>query len=79
MDGHNLREIVDQIDVEFEGRNLIGIADLASYMDISRKSALNLIHRGEIEAFKIGKSYRIPRGALKVFLESSSAHGTDEK
>jgi excisionase family DNA binding protein len=78
MDGHYLREIVNQIDVEFEGRHLIGIADMASYMDISQKAALNLIHRGDIEAFRIGKAYKIPRSALKVYLESASAHG-DEK
>jgi excisionase family DNA binding protein len=39
-------------------------AEVASYFDVSTTLIYDLIHEGQIPAFKLGSHYRIPRESL---------------
>lgn len=43
-------------------------AAVADALDCSRSTAYDLISRGEIQSFKIGKDTRVTETALKAFL-----------
>lgn len=44
------------------------VAEFAHIFVISPRSVRGLIHKGEIPAFRIGRSYRIPRKAADAYL-----------
>jgi len=44
------------------------VTEVAQLLAISPRLVRNLIHRGELPALRIGRSYRIPRKAADYFL-----------
>jgi excisionase family DNA binding protein len=44
------------------------VAEFAQVFAISPRLVRNLIHRGELPALRIGRSYRIPRKAAGAYL-----------
>lgn len=66
-------QTIDAMDEKFEGRDFLAVAEIAAYLEITPKTVTNLIHRGDIPAFRFGKKFRIPRTGFKVYLESASA------
>lgn len=47
------------------------VAEVASVMRVSKMSVYRLIHAGELEAVRFGRSFRVPEAAVKSFLDDS--------
>lgn len=43
------------------GRVMLELSELGDAAHVSRRTLLRMIHRGELQATRIGQSYRIPR------------------
>ena len=78
MTEYQYSETIEAMDEKFEGREFLAVADIANYLEITPRHVVRLINNGDIPAFRIGRPWRIPRQAFKVYLESASAH-SDEK
>ncbi len=50
--------------------NLLTVEDLQKQLGIGRTKAYSLILSGEIEAFRIGRKWKITEEALQKFIES---------
>ena len=48
------------------------IYELAVMMRISKMSAYRLIHSGELEAIRVGRSYRIPEQAVISYMRDAA-------
>jgi len=47
------------------------VAEVAGVMRVSKMSVYRLIHSGELEAVRFGRSFRVPESAVKAFLDTS--------
>ncbi|WP_114558897.1 helix-turn-helix domain-containing protein [Desertihabitans aurantiacus] len=47
------------------------VAEVAEMMRLSRMSVYRLIHGGELEAVRFGRSFRVPAEAVSAYLKSS--------
>lgn len=47
------------------------VAEVASVMRVSKMSVYRLIHSGELEAVRFGRSFRVPESAVKAFLNDA--------
>lgn len=52
-------------------RNLLTVGRVAELLSLSKSTVYDLVARGELEAFKVGGSVRIPREAVRSLLEKS--------
>lgn len=73
MTDYNYSQTIEAMDKKFEGREFLAVADIATYLEITPRTVINLINRGDLPAFRVGREYRIPRNGFKNFLESASA------
>jgi excisionase family DNA binding protein len=48
------------------------IYELARIMRISKMSAYRLVHSGELEAIRVGRSYRIPEQAVVNYMRGAA-------
>ncbi len=48
------------------------IYELARIMRISKMSAYRLVHSGELEAIRVGRSYRIPEQAVISYMRGAA-------
>ena len=53
-------------------REVLTVAEVASFLRISRASAYEAIRTGEIPSFKIGRSIRVSRSALLAWIDHQS-------
>jgi excisionase family DNA binding protein len=53
---------------EAESKLLLSVEEAAALMSLGRTLVYALVRRGEIASFKVGKSRRIPIGALRTFI-----------
>ena len=44
------------------------VAEVAAVMRVSKMSVYRLIHSGELEAVRFGRSFRVPESALNAYL-----------
>lgn len=47
------------------------VAEVATVMRVSRMSVYRLIHSGELEAVRVGRSFRVPESAVQEYLSGS--------
>jgi excisionase family DNA binding protein len=47
------------------------VAEVAAVMRVSKMSVYRLIHSGDLEAVRFGRSFRVPESAVKAFLDDS--------
>lgn len=47
------------------------VAEVAALMRVSKMSVYRLIHAGELEAVRFGRSFRVPEQAVDVYLKDS--------
>ena len=47
------------------------VAEVASVMRVSKMSVYRLIHSGELEAVRFGRSFRVPESAVKAYLNDA--------
>jgi excisionase family DNA binding protein len=48
------------------------IYEIATMMRISKMSAYRLIHSGELEAIRVGRSYRVPEQAVISYMREAA-------
>jgi excisionase family DNA binding protein len=65
-------------DSELESKLLLSVEEAASRMSLGRTLVYALVRRGEIRSFKVGKSRRIPVGALHTFILKYATHAEGE-
>ena len=47
------------------------VAEVAELMRVSKMSVYRLIHSGELEAVRVGRSFRVPEQAVNAYLEGA--------
>ncbi len=47
---------------------LLTVAEVASIMRVSKMTVYRLIHSGELEAIRVGRSFRVPEQAVSRYL-----------
>ena len=56
----------DISDVKF-----LTVAEVAAMMRVSKMTVYRLVHSGELEAVRVGRSFRVPESAVEEFLSKS--------
>ena len=56
---------------------LLTVAEVADRLRVSTMTVYRLIQREELQALRIGRSYRIQQDALDVFLQSEAIPADD--
>ncbi|GAB2589913.1 helix-turn-helix domain-containing protein [Microlunatus antarcticus] len=51
--------------------NFLTVAEVAAVMRVSKMSVYRLIHAGELEAVRFGRSFRVKEGAVDAYLKES--------
>ena len=59
-------------------REILTVAEAAEWMQISRNKTYDLIHRGELPCFRVGRVIRIFRDDLIAFLKRMQAGQSSE-
>ncbi len=47
------------------------VAEVAAVMRVSKMTVYRLVHSGELEAVRVGRSFRVPESAVEEFLAKS--------
>ena len=55
------------------GTLYLTVAEAASIIRVSKMTIYRLVHAGELEAVRVGRSFRIPERALYAYLASEAA------
>jgi excisionase family DNA binding protein len=53
------------------GLNLLTVAEVATLLRVSKMSVYRLIHNGDLEAVRFGRSFRVPHSAVDAYLRQS--------
>ena len=51
--------------------NFMTVAEVAAIMRVSKMTVYRLVHSGELEAVRVGRSFRVPEGAVTEYLSQS--------
>ena len=62
---------VTPIDGSLSGVKFLTVAEVASVMRVSKMSVYRMIHAGELEAARFGRSFRVPEKAVHDYLRGS--------
>lgn len=57
---------------EVETGQLYTVAEVAAMMRVSKMTVYRLVQAGTIECIRFGRSYRVPRDAVRRYLQSVS-------
>jgi excisionase family DNA binding protein len=49
------------------------VAEVATVMRVSKMSVYRLVHSKDLTSRKVGRSFRIPKGAVRAYLEIPDA------
>lgn len=47
------------------------VAEVADHIRVSKMTVYRLVHSGELEAVRVGRSFRVPEPAMEDLLEKS--------
>lgn len=47
------------------------VAEVAAAMRVSKMTVYRLVHNGELEAVRVGRSFRVPEHAVEEYLRKS--------
>ena len=53
------------------GVKFLTVAEVAAIMRVSKMSVYRLIHSGELDAVRFGRSFRVPEPAVDAYLRGS--------
>lgn len=59
-------------------RKTLSVAEAARALGISRNSAYEAVHRGELPAVQIGRRWLVPVAALDTLLSGAARKGIEE-
>ena len=49
--------------------DMVSVSTIATRLDIAKKTVINLIHAGELPAFRVGSMFRISEADFEDYLE----------
>jgi excisionase family DNA binding protein len=61
----NVRGLLDEV-------AFLTVAEVSDAMRVSKMTVYRLVHSGELEAIRIGRSFRIPEPAVRQYLTDAS-------
>ncbi|WP_025273370.1 helix-turn-helix domain-containing protein [Haloglycomyces albus] len=61
-----LQELEALEDVKF-----FTVQEIAGFMQVSKMTVYRLVKSGELQAMRVGRSYRVPHDALKAYIVNS--------
>lgn len=64
-------EGVTPISGDLSGVRFLTVAEVAALMRVSKMSVYRLIHGGELEAVRFGRSFRVPERAVHAYLRGA--------
>jgi excisionase family DNA binding protein len=47
------------------------VAEVAAVMRVSKMTVYRLVHSGELQAVRVGRSFRVPESAVHVYLKDA--------
>ncbi|OJY37599.1 MAG: transcriptional regulator [Pseudonocardia sp. 73-21] len=47
------------------------VAEVAAMMRVSKMTVYRLVHGGDLPAARVGRSFRVPKGAVEEYLRSA--------
>ena len=50
---------------------LLTVAEVATIMSVSKMTVYRLVHSGELEAIRVGRSFRVPERAVNQYLRDA--------
>lgn len=53
------------------GTTFLTVAEVAAQMRVSKMTVYRLVHNGELEAVRVGRSFRVPEKAVEEYLQKS--------
>ena len=53
--------------------------DVARYLNVHRKTVINLVERGELRGYRVGRNWRFRRDDVEAYLERQQAPKSDER
>ncbi|MGH3359515.1 MAG: helix-turn-helix domain-containing protein [Nocardioidaceae bacterium] len=53
------------------GGSFLTVAEVAARMRVSKMTVYRLVHSGELEAVRVGRSFRVPDHAVEEYLRRS--------
>ena len=53
------------------GSQFLTVAEVASLMRVSKMTVYRLVHGGELAAVRVGRSFRVPEGAVREYLSGA--------
>ncbi len=62
---------ITPIGTNMSGVKFFTVAEVASLMRVSKMSVYRLIHSGELESVRFGRSFRVTEAAVDAYLRSS--------
>ena len=62
---------VTPISGNLAGVRFLTVAEVAALCRLSKMSVYRLIHNGDLEAVRFGRSFRVPEGAVHAYLDQS--------
>ncbi len=54
-----------------EGTRFMTVAEVADQIRVSKMTVYRLVHSGELEAVRVGRSFRVPEHAVDELLDKS--------
>lgn len=54
-----------------DGTTFLTVAEVAEQIRVSKMTVYRLLHSGEIEAIRVGRSFRVSEEAVRAYLEKS--------
>jgi excisionase family DNA binding protein len=62
---------MDAADRPLSDVKFLTVAEVASIMRVSKMTVYRLVHSGELEAIRVGRSFRVPEQAVHHYLEDA--------
>jgi excisionase family DNA binding protein len=56
---------------DLKGVTFLTVAEVAALMRVSKMSVYRLIHAGDLEAVRFGRSFRVPESAVTTYLRDA--------
>lgn len=53
------------------GTTFLTVAEVATQMRVSKMTVYRLVHNGQLEAIRVGRSFRVPEKAVEEYLQKS--------
>ncbi len=53
------------------GTTFLTVAEVAEQMRVSKMTVYRLVHNGQLEAIRVGRSFRVTEEAVQTYLEKS--------